>query len=199
MVRFLQSSAFLALAMILAISTGPAMAAEGDPPKQGSPYEKVASGRPPVRDGAVPLYTNSDLEKMFGIVAEADRESSAKESADADPKSSEATTKKADEDPLVWLKKRQEAAAARSVELAEAEKQVADARQRLADLERQKMAVRNPYAARPQLSEEEEKRRREGGESASARFERTEALVKAAREELRAAEAKLAQLRSQRL
>ena len=200
MLRKLRIDSLLALVMLVSVSLASRTSAAEDPPKQRSPYSKVASGHPPKRDAAVRVYTNSDLEKMFGIVAAEDREASAvaAEEAEGADAAAKPTQAKPAEDPLVWLKKRQEAAAARSVALAEAEKNVADARVRLAELEKQKMAVRNPYAARPTLSEEEQQQRRDAGETAAQRFERTESLVEAAREEVRAAEAKLAQLRSQR-
>jgi hypothetical protein len=199
MLKKLRIVALLALVMIVFVALGTRTSAAEDPPKDRSPYSKVASGHPPSKDAAVRVYTNADLEKMFGIVAAEDREPGAV-AADAadDVASTKPAQAKPTEDPLVWLKKRQEAAAARSVALAEAEKEVTDARARLAEIEKQKMAVRNPYAARPKLSEEEQQRRREAGETAGERFERTEALVRAAREEVRAAEAKLAQLRSKR-
>ena len=49
---------------------------------QRSPYDRVATGKPPQRDETVKVYTNSDLEKLFGIVAEEDREAGAADDAD---------------------------------------------------------------------------------------------------------------------
>ena len=181
--------------VLVAIFMLPAWAEE----TQRSPYDRVATGKPPQRDETVKVYTNSDLEKLFGIVAEEDREAGAAD--DADERPTPATNRrpaKSSDDALKWLQERRAQQAASATAMQEAQSELAKARERLANLEKQLMAVRNPFSARPQLTEEEKEQRRNQPESANERYKRTEALVEEAREEVRAAEAKLAEIRSQR-
>jgi hypothetical protein len=166
-----------------------------------SPYLRVATGKAPKKDGER-VYTNADLEKMFGVIVELSREEAANETETA-PVDSEASAEEAAKpakgsDSLKWLRQRQEAQRAHSVALAEAEAALNAARENLSKVERQQLAARNPFSARPDLSEEEKERRREGGETAAQRFERTTQLLEQAREQVRAAEAVLARLRAQR-
>ena len=101
-------------------------------------------------------------------------------------------------DPLKWLQQRQAAQQEHREALEKAAKELQAARTKLADLERQLLATRNPFSARPVLSEEEKKDRREGTETAAMRTERTQRLVEESREAVRAAEAELARLRAGR-
>jgi len=157
------------------------------------PYARVASGKTP--DKNVKVYTNADLEKMFNIVAGEDRETPpattpTEEAAEEAPKK--------DPDPLTWLRQRQDAQREHSKAVSEARAALNAARQNLANLERQQLAARNPFSARPKLSDEEKAARQDSGESAAQRYDRTKELVEKVREEVRAAEAELARLRALR-
>lgn len=101
-------------------------------------------------------------------------------------------------DPLTWLQQRQSAQREHRAALSEAQAAVKAAAEHLANLERQLLAARNPFSARPRLSDEEKTTRRDGGETAAQRYERTKELVEKARVEIRAAEAELARLRAER-
>ncbi len=103
-----------------------------------------------------------------------------------------------EQDSLKWLRQRQQAQQAHRKALAEAETALSGAKARLANLEKQLLATRNPFSARPELSDEEKGQRQEAAETAAQRYERTKELVEKAREEVRAAEAELARLRAGR-
>ena len=160
------------------------------------PYDRVARGKAPQKE-AVKVYTNADLEKMFDIVAKEDREQPAAESPLAAKGSEGAEPKKAP-DPLAWLRQRQNAQREHAKAVSEAEASLTAARQQLANLERQLLASRNPFSARPDLSDEEKAQRRDSAESAAKRHERTQELVEKAREAVHAAESELARLRAER-
>jgi hypothetical protein len=160
------------------------------------PQTSEASKKTPGKED-VKVYTNADLEKMFGIVAEEDREqppvkppATAKGSENVDPKKAP--------DPLTWLRQRQDAQREHQKAVAAAEAAVTAAKQQVTNLDRQLLAARNPFSARPELSDEEKVKRQEGGESAGKRYERTQELVEKAREAVRAAESELARLRAER-
>jgi len=177
-----------------------AAAVVADEPK--GRYTPVASGKPPQR-GSVKVYTNADLAKMFPVVAEEDREKPATETKTAEGTPAETDTPAAPDapaepDPLTWLNQRQQAQREHQVAIERAQSALTTARSNLANLERQAMAARNPYSARPQLPDEEIEKRRQGGETAAQRNERTQGLVEKAREAVRAAEAEIARLQTQR-
>ena len=163
-----------------------------------SPYDRVARGKPPAKD--VKVYTNEDLAKRFGVAEEGDKETppgataAPGAAADAKPAEQPGTTA----DPLNWLQHRQAAIQKHANDVMEAEKSVETARQRLADLEKQLLATRNPFSARPALSDEEKTERAAGAETAAQRNERTQKMVEAAREALRVAESELVKLKAQR-
>ncbi|NIM01452.1 MAG: hypothetical protein GTO30_13790 [Acidobacteria bacterium] len=141
----------------------------------------------------VKVYTNADLEKFKIVKPEEEVTTPAAETKEAETK----TTKEA-ADPLQWLQQRRAAQQEQAKSLAEAEAAVTAAKAKLADLERQLLATRNPFSARPELSEEEKTKRTEGGETAAQRHDRTKEMVEKAREGLRKAEAELARLRAGR-
>lgn len=177
--------------VLIAGSLGPSISAD----EAKGPYARVASGKAPQQD-AVKVYTNADLEKMFDIVAEEDREQPAATPAPAE--GSEKAEPKSETDPLTWLRQRQGAQREHRKAVSEAEAALNAARAQLANLERQLLAARNPFSARPELSDEEKATRRDSGETAAKRYERTQELVEKAREEIRVAEAELARLRAER-
>lgn len=169
--------------LVLGALAVPAFAEE----KARGPYDRVATGRPPVK-GETKVYTNSDLARLFGIAVEEDREEPAAETAPATPET----------DPLIWLQQRQASRQGHLEAVADAEATLMAARKKLAELESQLLATRNPFSARPVLSDEEKKIRRQGGETAAERNERTQDLVQEAREAVSAAEADLARKRAER-
>ncbi len=143
----------------------------------------------------VKVYTNADLEKYKTEEPEAEETAPAAKPA-AGTKEADAKTPGEAADPLQWLQQRKAAQQEQAKALAEAEAAVTAAKTKLANLERQLLATRNPFSARPELSEEEKAKRAEGGETAV--HERTKEMVEKAREELRKAEAELARLRAGR-
>ena len=160
------------------------------------PYARVATGRAP-QDAAVKVYTNADLKKMFDIVAKEDRGQPPADTAGVPAEGSEKPGPTSETDPLKWLQQRQSAQREHRKAVSEAQATLKAASERLANLERQLLAARNPFSARPQLSDEEKATRRDGGETAAERNERTKELVEKARAEIRAAEAELARLRAE--
>ncbi len=178
--------------LVVALPTAPILA------EVTSPYTRVATGKAPQKD-AGKVYTNADLEKLVDSIAEEHGEQPPADVAGAAAEESEKPNSKSDTDPLTWLQQRQSAQREHRKAVSEAQAAVNAARERLVNLERQLLAARNPFSARPQLSEEEKATRQEGGETAAERHERTKELVENARTEIRAAEAELARLRAERL
>jgi len=173
--------------VILLVAVTPPFAEEAE--KKRGPYDRVASGEPSATDEKVKVYTNADLAKLTGIVEEADAKS-----AKVDPAKQDAEKP----DPLAWLQKRQTAQQEHTVALAAAEAAVVAARQRVADLEKQLLATRNPFSARPTLSDEEKEARRTSGETAAQRNQRNQKSLDQAREAVKAAEAELTRVRAGR-
>jgi len=100
------------------------------------------------------------------------------------------------EDPLDRLLQYEAAAAERKQRIAEAQRDLDAAQAKLANLEVQLMATRNPFSRRPKLSEEEIEHRLTSGETALERFERTQLLVEEARGEVLVAGESLARARA---
>jgi len=188
--------------VILLVAVTPPFAEEAE--KKRGPYDRVASGEPSATDEKVKVYTNADLAKLTGIVEEADAKSAKGEAGEpgtpkpgaekVDPAKQDAEKP----DPLAWLQKRQAAQQEHSVALAAAEAAVVAARQRVTDLEKQLLATRNPFSARPTLSDEEKEKRRTSGETAAQRNKRNQESLDQAREAVKAAEAELTRVRAAR-
>jgi hypothetical protein len=142
----------------------------------------------------VKVYTNKDLDRMFG--EKPDPDAAAEPAADTTPPAAGATkppgeSRKPNEfavDPLEQMKQRQAAEVQRRQIVAQAEADLAAAQAKLKNLEVQLLATRNPFSARPKLSDEEKEIRTTSGESAEKRNERTQGLVDEAREEVATAE-----------
>ena len=96
--------------------------------------------------------------------------------------------------PLALLEQSERSAAEKAQRLAAAEAEVAAARKLVADLEKQVLAIKNPFAARPELSEEE-REKRESDTSVAERMARSESQLDEARLSLKDAEADLARAR----
>lgn len=146
-----------------------------------APKKKIA-----IEEGQV--ITNEMLEKIFGPSDES-------ATADPAPGATSADGKPAP-DPLQVMREGQMRQGERQRLTAEAERELESAKTKLANLEVQLLAARNPYAKRPDLSAEEKKQRADSGETAAQRFERTQKMADEARAEVKAAEEKLARIRS---
>jgi hypothetical protein len=177
-----------AILVLIIVSLVPAFADE----KARGPYDRVATGKPPVKDSKV--YTNADLAKLVGITEEAEREPVPADTGGAGAEKPEPEVP----DPLLWLQQSEAAKKEQRAAVAEAEAAVAAAHQRVTDLEKELLAVSNPFAARPKLSDEEKAKRAESKETAQERHERMKNMLDEARQAARAADAELARVRAGR-
>ena len=132
------------------------------------------------------VITNELLEKIFGPSDEA---------ATADPAQAPAQGQPAP-DPLQVMRQGQMRQAERQRLTEEAQRELDGAKTKLANLEVQLLAARNPFSKRPVLSDDEKRTRETSGEAAAERAERSRTMVDEARAEVQAAEAKLARVRS---
>jgi hypothetical protein len=132
-------------------------------------------------------FTTEDLVSRFGEPSPGAPEASA-------PASPAGGTEK----PLAWLEQQEQERNIRAARVSEAEAELAAAQEKLENLKVQLLAARNPFSARPQLSDEEKELRKDSGESASERYERTELLVEEAEAEVAAARQKLSRAKSGR-
>lgn len=136
------------------------------------------------------VITNDLLERIVGPPLEAPTE----DATTTDGPAAERPTA-TPADPMQTLVDEQAAAAAHQRRIAEAEGELEAAKTKLANLEVQLLAARNPFSKRPNLSDEEKERRRTSGETAAQLYERTKEETETARAEVKAAEDNLAQLR----
>ncbi len=163
-----------------------------------NPYLRAARGKPAAGSTAkAKVYSNEDLVKLFGAPPEEpgaegeapDAESRGAESPGATPPPG------AEEgpDPLTKLFDDQRRAQEHAAQVAAAETKVAEARQRIGDLEKRMLAVKNPLLARPAAPQDkaEEWKHSDGAE----RVKRTESELEQAQAALARAEAELEQLR----
>jgi hypothetical protein len=137
------------------------------------------------------VFTNEDLTRMFGPAEESEPEpsgSGAQATAD---------TPENAPDPLALMEQEQKDQASREQTIAEAEAKLAAAQEKLKNLEVQLLATRNPFSARPELSEEEQEQRATSGETAAERNARTQKLVEEAKAEVAEAEVELRRARGQ--
>lgn len=143
------------------------------------------------REPAAKVYTNDDLTRMYGDSEEAETTTAAPEGSSTGETAPELP------DPLTQMEQEKTAQASREAEIAAAESALAAAQAKLQNLEKQLLATRNPFSARPALSEEEQEYRETSGETAAERNERTQKLVDEAKQEVADAEAALARARGQ--
>lgn len=196
----------VALVAVLA-GSGPASAADArqqvakDQSEQAQPAAASNVAATPTKSDSpetVKVFTNKDLERMFGGESEETAESSADtptaETARAAPEPGKPTQPQID--PLAQMKQEQAARAQRQQLVVQAEADLEAARAKLENLEVQLLASRNPFSARPQLSDEEKEIRATSGETAAERNKRTQHLVDQAREEVAAAEKALAEAKA---
>jgi len=95
--------------------------------------------------------------------------------------------------PLDYLANEEKQAQARKERLAQAQTDVDVARANVKALETQLLAVVNPFAPRPKLSDKEKEYRAESGETAEQRYQRTQKELEEAKAKLTTAEGKLDQ------
>jgi hypothetical protein len=155
----------------------------------------------------VKVYTNEDLEKLFG--EEESMEPTRLPSVEqtplppADPSAEQEPVMevkvegeppaKPASDPLTLMRERQAQAEERNRAIAEAEQAVATASARVEQLELRISALRNPFRARPDIPEDE--RAEWDSMGTRERLERTEEQLEQARADLAAAEQELAKIR----
>ena len=182
---------FLVLAVFLAVPAAAVLAEE--PKEKQKPAEKTeaagsekASGEEKTEE--VRVYTNADLAGPSGSSAAAD--------SDATEADSKALPRI--DDPMVWMRKQKANAAKRTERIAAAETAVKTARARVVALEKQLMAVSNPFSARPELDEKEKEARTKRHESALERRGRTQKMLDDARKQVREAEQALTRARTER-
>lgn len=153
----------------------------------------AAAVRKPDPDARV--FTNADLEKLWaGDTAAWATTPSGSGSSDAAPTPGPGVETPLAMDPLKYLQSKEASAADRQTAIADAERELAAARAQVASLEKQLLAIRNPFSARPELSEDE-KEARGKDTSVAERIARTEEQLALARERVTAAEQKLARSR----
>ena len=118
---------------------------------------------------AVKLYTNEDLERMFGPPLSTDPAASKEEKAAGER--SEIET-----DALTRLFEEQASRKARDMEIAQAEREIAGAGAEIGRLEQLRLRSRNPFLPRPELTpeqqQEELKKARNTLDEARARLEK---------------------------
>jgi hypothetical protein len=170
--------------------------------------EKAAEGeatREETREAASGVVTNETLERLFGpapeaATAPAKEETApptpAAESGDAPPPPEGVTTpaEKTPTDPLELMREKQAKAAEQKRLIAEAEQKVSSARQRVADLEKRRLAIVNPFMARPEIPTDEKEQW--DSEGSQERLTTTDRQLEEARQQLAEAEGELARLRS---
>jgi hypothetical protein len=171
--------ALAAFTLALLAGTPPGVRAE-------APAKPVKKTPAKPADDAPLVFTNDDLERMFGP-----SEPAAPPAAVAPV---EAGSKPAADDPLKRMEADKAAAGDRAAGVAEAEKKLAAAQANLDGLEKQLLATRNPYLPRPKLSEEDA--RKLEGKSGPERVELTEEQIEAARREVDKARADLERAKS---
>ena len=133
-------------------------------------------------------FSNDDLEDMYGPGDAPEPPSTG--SQQGAPKASDA------KDPLETMAERKSRAEDQQQRVVEARSEVESARQQVARLEKQLLAVKNPFAARPELDEEEKARRSERAEGTAERLARTQKELDEARQRLAEAQRGLSEARA---
>lgn len=186
----------LAAALLVALS--PAVLADEqkkEDPKQDESAEKKSSeaGKAKADEEEVVVFTNDDLKRLYGEPEPAPAPPAPAQPAQPGAKPGDAAPQPP-ANPLEWMENRKAQAQDRAQKIAEAEKALADAQQKVNDLDLRLKALRNPYRARPQISNEE---RAEWDQMGTAeRVKRTEEQLQEARTAAEQARAELQRLRS---
>lgn len=168
--------------IVLGLSLGPVAGAEEARQKDD---QKDKSDKPIV-------ITDEDLLERYGKPEPAP--SRASERTPANPKAAKQGDRPLT--PLELMEQQKAQAADKQQRVHTAEQELAAAKATLANLEKQLLATTNPYAARPELSEEERKVRQESQETANDRHQRTKLEVTKARQKVEEAQQKLADARA---
>jgi hypothetical protein len=165
--------------------------------------ETAKAASRPTDEGKVIVITNEYLEKRFGG-DESEVEEGAPSPEAAAPASPAAGSETAGKtstvtqpvDPLTWMENRKAQQTDWQRQVSEAEVEVAEAQKKVADLEYRLRATRIPFLARPEIPEEE--RAEWKAQSASERAATTQSQLDTARAELDTATQKLERLKSQK-
>ncbi len=159
-------SLFLAAGLFLSLSTACAATGEekssaaGEKETQAKDAKKKAAPAAQ-KPGQAPLYTNDDLERMFGSSTapqdEADEPAGGEVTEKTEPPKKEQPKKPAaaPSDPLKAMEDAEARQADLKLRMTDAERAVAEASARVRELEKRLLAIRNPFLARPQLPPEE--------------------------------------------
>jgi len=189
---------FSILAVSVALVASAAWAEPADESKPKSP-DKPATAENAKAD-EVKVYTNKDLARLFPPDPAEKPAGETPPAGATDPRAAATSprpaqrggqTPPADQDPLEWLKNRQEAQASRQSRIDEAQAELFAAEEKLANLKKELLATVNPFSARPKLSDEEKEYRRTSGETALERNERVKALEQEAQQAVDEARANL--------
>lgn len=179
----------------------PAQAADKSAEKKAAATPR----KPPASE--VKVYTNADLERLFGGAgpAEPAEPEAGETTAEPSPAGSAAPSPEGakpgeaaagPQDPAAWLAARQAKEKERQQQIDEAQSKVDGLRARIAELEKRALAVRNPFLPRPEVSDDD--RKDWDAASATERASMTDAQLAEARKELEAAERELTAARSVR-
>lgn len=159
-----------------------------------SPFMAAARANQKPAESAL-VFDNDDLEARYGPVEEApaspvQAEANNAEGKDA-AKGKDAAEGKEAADPLKSMEEEQAAAKEQRERVAAAQKNLSAARQEVTRLEKQMLAIKNPFSARPDLSDEEKEARAKSAESAPELLARTQKQLDEARQKLAEAEKEL--------
>jgi hypothetical protein len=159
--------------------------------------------REEAREAASGVITNETLERLFGpapeapptpVKEEAAPPAPAAESGEAAPEGGTTPAERPPTDPLELMRERQAQAAEKRRLIAEAEQKVTAAKQRVADLEKRRLAIVNPFMARPEIPADEKEQW--DSEGSQERLATTDGQLEEARQQLADAEGELGRLRS---
>jgi hypothetical protein len=187
-------AAVAAIALVCSGSREPllslAQETKQDEAKPEDPAKKKASEKDAKKEEASTprVYTNDDLGRL---PPESPLPASTAAKKTAPP--AEAGVEKAP-DPVQVMENEEARKDARQLQIAEAQRAVAAAEARVRDLERRALAVKNPFLARPEIPDED--RAAWDKMTAPERLKLTEDQLKAARDDLERAKARLDQLQS---
>ncbi len=202
--------AALSLSLLLPALAADDAAAKKKPAKEepvANPYQAAVPRGAAKSGGEAKVYRNEDLYKLFGSAPKdpEEEEGTASETprTEATPNPavpaadeaapSDADAASAENDPLKQLLEQQAQVAEQRKQILDAEGQVKAAQEKIADLEKRIRAIRNPLLPRPAAPEEKADEWHKT--DATGRVDLSEEQLRVAREELAAAQAKIAELR----
>jgi hypothetical protein len=164
---------------------------DGKPASPAQPAPAEPATAPEASAEPAHVYTNDDLDRL---APRSSSPSGAPAAAGGLGARGASTTPAELPDPLKQIADDKARAAERQTRIAEAEKNVAAAEARIKDLERQELAVKNPYLPRPQVpaDQADQWKKMNGGE----RLKATDEQIRQARKEAADARAELDRARS---